>query len=428
MNRSTKFINDIFIYAIGNLGSKLITFLLVPLYTYYISPDDFGYYDIVLTLTFLAMGFITFQLRDGTFRFLLDNEDEYTRKGVVSFSYKLMAQSSLVVLLVGIVFSFFYDIRDWGCIVAFVITLSLYEVEVQIVRGLGQNKSFVLAGILTAFQIGLYSLIFVAWLRMGIAGIFCSNILSRLVTMVIIEFRARVFKRYFIVSFRDKSLNRALLKYSLPLLPNAVCWWLLGSSSRLFIEHFLGLEANGIFAVAMKFSTILETFSVIVYQAWQETAIKQYGAADRSKFFSRIFNTYILILSVLALIFVFVLKINYSWLGGFSLFREFAIFISDVYLGNLFCIGIVLRFGLSMFEADREKSAGSDYYNGIEFNHELCFHSFYGYLGNCPFVHSFLSVYAWFPDNRYVEIFSGEGIAGNHLSDFVLDRRGDSIL
>ena len=162
-------------------------------------------YDIVLTLTFLAMGFITFQLRDGTFRFLLDNEDEYTRKGVVSFSYKLMAQSSLVVLLVGIVFSFFYDIRDWGWIVAFVITLSLYEVEVQIVRGLGQNKSFVLAGILTAFQIGLYSLIFVAWLRMGIAGIFCSNILSRLVTMVIIEFRARVFKRYFIVSFRDKS-------------------------------------------------------------------------------------------------------------------------------------------------------------------------------------------------------------------------------
>ena len=87
------------------------------------------------------------------------------------------------------------------------------------------------------------------------------------------------------------SLNRALLKYSLPLLPNAVCWWLLGSSSRLFIEHFLGLEANGIFAVAMKFSTILETFSVIVYQAWQETAIKQYGAADRSKFFSRIFIT-----------------------------------------------------------------------------------------------------------------------------------------
>ena len=314
MNRGRKFINDIFIYAIGNLGSKLITFLLVPLYTYFISPNDFGYYDIVLTLTFLAMGFITFQLRDGAFRFLLDNEDEYTRKSVVSFSYKLLSQSSLVVLLAGIFISFFCDIRDWGWIIAFVITLSLYEVEIQIVRGLGQTKQFVLAGILTAFQIGLYSLIFVAWLRMGIAGIFCSNILSRLVTMVVIEFRTHVFKRYFMVGFRDRSLNRALLSYSLPLLPNAICWWLLGSSSRLFIERFLGLEANGIYAVAMKFSTILETFSVIVYQAWQETAIKQYEAADRSKFFSRIFNTYCVILTVLALIFVFILKLSYSWL------------------------------------------------------------------------------------------------------------------
>lgn len=202
----------------------------------------------------------------------------------------------------------------------------------------------------------------------------------------------------------------------------------LGSSSRLFIEHFLGLEANGIFAVAMKFSTILETFSVIVYQAWQETAIKQYGAADRSKFFFQNIQYIYSHIVRFSADFCFRAENQLFMAGGFSLFRELAIFISDVYLGNLFCIGIVLRFGLSMFEADREKSAGSDYYNGIEFNHELCLHSFYGYLGNCPFVHSFLSVYAWFPDNRYVEIFSGEGIDGNHLSDFVLDRRGDSIL
>ncbi|MFR7681232.1 MAG: hypothetical protein ACLU18_16175 [Bacteroides thetaiotaomicron] len=67
--------------------------------------------------------------------------------------------------------------------------------------------------------------------------------------------------------------------------------------------------------------------------------------------------------------------------GGFSLFREFAIFISDVYLGNLFCIGIVLRFGLSMFEADREKSAGSDYYNGLNLIMNYVFIRFMGIWG-----------------------------------------------
>ena len=76
MNRGRKFINDIFIYAIGNLGSKLITFLLVPLYTYFISPEDFGYYDIALNISFLGIGLLSFQLKDGVFRFLLDNEEE----------------------------------------------------------------------------------------------------------------------------------------------------------------------------------------------------------------------------------------------------------------------------------------------------------------------------------------------------------------
>ncbi len=319
MNRGKKFINDIFIYAIGNLGSKLITFLLVPFYTHFITPEDYGYYDVTLTLTFLAMGFVTFQLRDGTFRFLLDNEDERIRKGVVSFSYKLLAQSTVAVLVIGLIFSFTHEIRDWWWIIAFVIALSLYEVEIQIVRGLGQNKVFVFAGIITAFQIALYSLVFVAWLRMGIAGIFCSNILARVVSMIVIEYRTKVFKRYFFYNFKDKELNRSLLKYSLPLLPNAVCWWLLGSSSRLFIEHNLGLEANGLYAVGMKFSTILETFSVIVYQAWQETAIKQYGAADSSQFFSRIFNTYILLMSIFGIAFALLLKMCYSWLvdGGY---------------------------------------------------------------------------------------------------------------
>ena len=86
MERSRKFIKDIFIYAIGNLGSKLITFLLVPLYTYFIAPDDFGYYDIALNISFLGIGVLSFQLRDGVFRFLLDNEDDRIRKDIISFT------------------------------------------------------------------------------------------------------------------------------------------------------------------------------------------------------------------------------------------------------------------------------------------------------------------------------------------------------
>ena len=48
-NRGSKFLKDIGVYAIGNIGSKLITFLMVPLYTYFVhDTGDFGYYDVCL--------------------------------------------------------------------------------------------------------------------------------------------------------------------------------------------------------------------------------------------------------------------------------------------------------------------------------------------------------------------------------------------
>ncbi len=51
-SRNKKFITDILIYGIGNLGSKMITFLLVPLYTYFIKPGEYGYYDFIIKYNF----------------------------------------------------------------------------------------------------------------------------------------------------------------------------------------------------------------------------------------------------------------------------------------------------------------------------------------------------------------------------------------
>jgi len=313
-NRNKKFLTDIIIYGIGNLGSKLLTFLLVPLYTYFVNPSDFGYYDLTMNMIFLIMPVLTFQLKDGAFRLLLDNENETLRKGIITFTYKFIAISSTIAILIVGIISFFYPIQYVGWCISLMIVMSFYEIVIQIVRGINKNKYFVTAGILTALLIGALSIIFVVVLKMGISGIFFANILARILVLLFLELRLRIYIKYFVYKFNDKQINRTLIKYSFPLLPNVLCWWLICGSNRLFVLHFLGLEANGIYAVGMKLSTILETFTVIIYQAWQETAIKQYTSEDRDSFFSRIFNVYLAILSIMSIGFVFILKINYSWL------------------------------------------------------------------------------------------------------------------
>ena len=306
---------DIGVYAIGNIGSKLITFLMVPLYTYFVhDTGDFGYYDVCLTVCLLLLPFFTLQLRDGAFRFLLDCDDETQRRRIVSFVARTMASSLLITLLVATVLALFTDIQHLGYAVGLLIAMSLQEVYSQVFRGLGNNRAFVMVGILSALGIGVFSVIFVAYLHWGIRGIFLTNIIARLLALVLVEAKVRLITRHTSWNIRIGKVGRDIIRYTLPLLPGSLCWWLTGSSDRLFVTHFLGLDVNGVYAVAIRFTGIINTLAIIFYQAWQETAILQYHSPDRDRFFSRMFNSYIFLQGIILVGYVFLLKVNYSWL------------------------------------------------------------------------------------------------------------------
>ena len=306
---------DIGVYAIGNIGSKLITFLMVPLYTYFVhDTGDFGYYDVCLTVCLLLLPFFTLQLRDGAFRFLLDCDDETQRRRIVSFVARTMASSLLITLLVATVLALFTDIQHLGYAVGLLIAMSLQEVYSQVFRGLGNNRAFVMVGILSALGIGVFSVIFVAYLHWGIRGIFLANIIARLLALVLVEAKVRLITRHTSWNIRIGKVGRDIIRYTLPLLPGSLCWWLTDSSDRLFVTHFLGLDVNGVYAVAIRFTGIINTLAIIFYQAWQETAILQYHSPDRDRFFSRMFNSYIFLLGIILVGYVFLLKVNYGWL------------------------------------------------------------------------------------------------------------------
>ena len=73
LNRNKKFMKDVGIYAIGNLGSKIITFLMVPLYTYFIADvSDFGYYDLCLSVVFFLCAFCYIAIRRRGFQVLAE--------------------------------------------------------------------------------------------------------------------------------------------------------------------------------------------------------------------------------------------------------------------------------------------------------------------------------------------------------------------
>ena len=314
-NRGSKFLKDIGIYAIGNIGSKIITIMMVPLYTYFVhDTSDFGYYDLCLKVCFLLLPFVTLQLRDGAFRFLLDCNDTTQRQRIVTFVSRALASTLVLAAFITLGIALLGKVQYLGYVLGLLVAMSLQEVYSQVFRGLGNNRAFVAVGILSALGIGVFSIVLVAGMGWGIKGIFVANIVARILALLIVEARVRLITRNTRWGLSSRQVGREIIRYTLPLLPGSLCWWLTGSSDSMFISHFLGYDVNGVYAIAIRYTGIISTLAIIFYQAWQETAILQYNSPDRNRFFSKMFNGYIFLLAAILVGYVFMLKVNYNWL------------------------------------------------------------------------------------------------------------------
>lgn len=341
-SRSKKFIKDLGIYAIGNLGSKLITFLLVPFYTFFITdPAAFGYYDICVNTVFCLIPIVGMQLSEGGFRFLIDTKDTAVQRSVITYVSTVLLRNALLVTVVGVMAGLFVDIKYLYLSIAFGLAQTLYDVVLQLVRGLGRTKDFVSAGILNTLLIALTSVLFVAVMDMGIEGVFLSNVMARFLVLAAIELRMGLMRKYFRRRAFSRSLNREIRRYSLPLIPAALCWWFISSNNYYFLQYFRGLADTGYYGFVGRFTGILYILALIFYQTWQQNAIEQYNSPDRDRFFTKVFNNYFYLLTGLVVLFAFGLRLNYFWVIG----AEFQSTSKYIFLNAIY----VMVFALSSF-------------------------------------------------------------------------------
>lgn len=296
MNRINKLLGNSIIFAIGNLGTKFITFFLVPLYTYYLTTAEYGLIDLVTITTSLLLPLVTLSIFDGVFRFVMDKKYE---KSIILFN-------ALYVFLVGyIIILMFYPLLKImlpfeeyiSYFYAFLFLQALNAILMQYIRADGKVKLFAGMGILNAIVLLISNIIFLILLDLGIIGFFYSLLLANAVTILATYVIGGIYK------LRIRKIHLSYLKemliYSVPLIPNALMWWVMAFSDRFIIAYFLGVGANGLYAVANKIPSLINIINSIFFQAWQISAIEEVDSKDKAQFFSQIFN-YLSIILLLA--------------------------------------------------------------------------------------------------------------------------------
>lgn len=289
MANGEKLMKDTMLYGVANFGSKIIMFLMLPLYTHYFTPAEYGLWDLVVTTATLLAPFITFELISAVYRWLLEENEAESKKSIITTGAVTILRNLIIFNLLAIVVFLIVSI-PFGWLALIYINATVFSSFIQqCARGLGFNKLFALIGIIQTVIMVAFILLFIFVFAIRIEAFFYASIIAAM-AVIIYAWKAMHFSQYIALSAYSKTRLKSFLVYSIPIIPGAASWWVMTMSDRYFITVYLGMDANGIYAVANKIPAILLMINTVFLLAWKDSAILEFDSKDKNDYYSNVFR------------------------------------------------------------------------------------------------------------------------------------------
>ena len=295
MDKKYKYLGkNTLIFGISSFGTKILSFLLVPLYTAVLTTGEYGTVDLITTTATLLMYVLTLNISSAVLRFTLEKR-EYGRH-FLAYGFRVICVGTFVCfMLLG--FTYIAGVVKWPIqyflfVLLYFFTMAFYELMSNYLRAIDKVKEGAITGVLSSIIIIASNILLLLVFKVGLVGYFLSMIIGPAVASIYCVIVAREpIKTYVIVECKT-DLKRDMLKYCVPLIFNNVALWINAFLDRYFVTYFCGVSENGIYSVASKIPTILSTCYSVFASAWTLSAIKEFDSNDSDGFFSKTYNTY----------------------------------------------------------------------------------------------------------------------------------------
>ena len=271
-----KVISNSIIYTISGLLLKCFSFFLLPLYTTYLTTEDYGIQSVANSFMSTMAFIVAFSLFSAVMRFyvdLKDNEEKLKRfyGTIVSFVFvSSVAFGLLIYLFRGLVVKYIFSGIDFFPVVLICIVTLVFNCQQQIyVNVLRSQQKALKCSILSIayFFITLgFNILFVVFWRMGATGVLLSSLISNFAYtafFIIDMLRTRSIK----ICFDRKLLKEALI-YSVPIMPHNLATKLAQLISKVLIGNTGTMSSLGLFTVASQFGDIADTIQTYVNNAY----------------------------------------------------------------------------------------------------------------------------------------------------------------
>ena len=341
MNKKKQLAKNTIIIFFGKVCTQLISFLLLPLYTAYLATSEYGIVDLIQTYVTLLVPIITLELEMSIFRWLIDSRGkEKDIKKLISNNFYVLLLSLSIFTILFLIVTLFVDIPFKFVILIDIIVCVLSGNFLQISRGLGKITDFSISCIITGLTTVLSNIFLIVFCHMQAEGMIISMAVANGLCSLYLFIKLKLYKMINL-KLVDHKLLKDMYKYSIPLVPNGISWWIVNVSDRSIVSFVLGASANGLYAISNKFPTIISSLTGIFNLSWSESASLHINSKDRDEFFSDITNTIIRLFSTLGvgmlacMPFIFPIMIN-------SKYHDAYLYIPPLVVGTIFNVAICL--------------------------------------------------------------------------------------
>lgn len=283
MGKSGELIKNTAIISIGKMGTQIVNFLLLPLYTAKLTTEAYGNFDYVITIASFLVPLMTLLMEESMFRFLIDSKTKEEKKIIISHTFFCCLFSGLITSLIIGAASWIFHYGLGYAILIYCVSSLFISLSNALARGTGHIGLYSLSNFIVSIAVILLNLIMILMFNQGFYALLVSACVSNIVGALFVLTKLKCWSYIDLKNYKG-SIVKKMLVYSVPLVPNTISWSIINVSDRLVIMKYLGASANGIYSIAYKFPNLISTFYNFFNIAWRETSAKIVRDNDINEF------------------------------------------------------------------------------------------------------------------------------------------------
>lgn len=316
------------LFAVNAIATRLVTFLLVPLYTAFMTAGEYGVTDMSLTVISLVTPLATLSVADAAVRFIVGDRTHGSEYTFIGFIVTIASIALVAIISPVLSFGAFGGLGMYkGWFVLAYASSALLQMCGEAARGVGEVRLIPICAGISALVTCVSAGALIGVFGMAVVGYFLSVSAGPLVAIVVYFTVGGMGKRVLdgarlVLEGRLELIKRLcipMFRYSLPLIPNSLFWWVGTSINRFFITGMLGIASSGMFAAAGKLPGLLNTVYSVFQQAWQLSAFQESDNEGLDRFFSLVFHILQAVMTLLCALISFFAP----WLASLFLRGEF---------------------------------------------------------------------------------------------------------